>query len=392
MYNRLKKTIATISVVCISMSLSAQQYTISGKMKAGLSGIAVLTYNIDKKHSVADTAILKNGMFSFKGTIAEPTYARIIMNPAAYIDNKPALTAIDQVEFFIDPTQITISGDSSLASATVKGGPSDRDFQSVMKDLKQVGDRGNELSAMELKYRSEGNETGISEVRAEVNRLREKRKAIQESFMQDHPESFVAFSLWLRKTSGLIELPAMENEFNRFSGTIRNAPSGRLIAARIAIAKKLAVGQPAIDFSLPDTHDKQVSLSSFKGKNVVLCFWYREFVPFPTFTYQMLQISKQLKNENVALIAVYYNNSGTKSDWIDIVEENNMGSWTNLIDFNGLSMKSDNASSMAKAYDLNFGYLPQCYVLDTNGVILSRDINIAQNPVAQIKSLLGIKN
>jgi len=392
MYNRLKKAIATISVVGISLSLSAQQFTISGKMKAEVNGIAVLTYTTGKNHTLSDTASVKNGMFSFNGTVAEPTYATIIMNPATSKDNTPVLKAIDQLEFFIDPTQIIISGDTSLSGATIKGGPSDRDFQSIMKDLKLLGNRGNELSAMELKYRSEGNDAGIAEVRAEVNSLREKRKTIQESFIQDHPESFVAFTLWLRKTRGLIELPAMENEFNRFSTAIRNAPSGKLIANRISVAKKLAVGQPAIDFSLPDTHDQQVSLSSFKGKNVVLCFWYREFVPFPTFTYQMLQISKQLKNENVALIAVYYNNDGTKKDWVNIIEENNMQNWTNLIDFNGLSMKSNHASPTAKAYDLNFGYLPQCYVLDTNGVILSRDINFAQNPVAQIKSLIGIKN
>ena len=389
---RFKKAIATASVVGISLSLSAQQFSIKGKLAASVNGIVVLAHEAEDHLTKYDTAVVKNGMFSFKGAIAEPTYARIMLNPAAYERAGAIPAAVDQVEFFIEPSQITITGDTNLEAAHVKGGLSNEDFASVMKELKILGDRGKELSQMELNYRSAGNDAGITEVRAEVNGLREKRKTIQQTFVQQHPESFVAFTLWRRKTSGLIELPAMENEFNRFSAAIRNSPSGKQIAARIAVAQRLAVGKTAIDLSLPDAKEQQVKLSSFKGKNVVLCFWYRDFAQFPAFAYQMLQISKQLKNENVALLSVFYNTTGTKEDWTNVIEENNLQNWTNLIDFNGLSMRSGAASATAKAYDLNFGYLPQVYVLDKEGIILSRDINMAENPVAQIKSLLGIKN
>jgi peroxiredoxin len=387
-----KKTIATVSVVGISLSLYAQQFTITGKMAVSVNGTVVLAYVTDRNQTTYDTAVVKNGMFSFKGTIAEPTYSRVMLNPATASAGRAVPVASAQLELFIDPSQITISGDSSLTGATVKGGPSNQDFQSIMKELKLLGDRGDELSAMEVKYRAEGNDAGITEVRAEVASLREKRKAVQQAFIEQHPESFVAFNLWTRKTAGLIKIPAMETEFNRFSDAIRNSPTGKQIAGRIAVAKKLAVGKPAIDFTLPDTQEQQVTLSSFKGKNVVLCFWYRNFVQFPEFAYKMLQISKQLKNDNVALVAVYYNNTGTKDDWRNVIDENNMQHWTNLIDFNGLSTHSGAVSTTAKTYDLNFAYLPQCYVLDKNGIILSRDINMAENPVTQIKSLLGIKN
>lgn len=45
------------------------------------------------------------------------------------------------------------------------------------------------------------------------------------------------------------------------------------------MAEKLMVGQKAPDFSLPDCDGKQISLSGFRGKNVVLFFYPLDWTP-----------------------------------------------------------------------------------------------------------------
>lgn len=387
-----------LAVACLAISLVAgnsfayaqqQRYVIHGKIDNSVKGFVVLMYTPNLEQAISDTAIIKDGRFSFSNTLAEPMYAQLILNPPAREKGLP-MGAVDMQEFFLEPGQIDVTGTTSLNSATIKAGPSTTEFRSVMQMLGIIGQKGKDLAALENEQRAAGNDAGVQFVRDEVKKLIEQRKTVQESFIKDHPDSYVAFSIWSRKTNRqVIKLPEMDQEFNRFSERIRQSPSGKAVGERIAKAKKLEVGKPAIDFTLPDTEDKKVALSSFKGKNVVLCFWNRDFQPFDVFAFLMGDIHKQLKDQDVQLVTVFYNSNGlTRRDWITLLQENAMTPWVNLLDENGISDEGKAVSTVAQTYDLSVT-LPQVYLLDKKGVILSRDLNLAQNPVAIIKSLIN---
>ncbi|WP_342644619.1 redoxin domain-containing protein [Mucilaginibacter sp. CSA2-8R] len=53
-----------------------------------------------------------------------------------------------------------------------------------------------------------------------------------------------------------------------------NAAFKERVRARYELQQKFGVGKPAIDFTLPDINNKKISLSNFKGKLVLLDFWY----------------------------------------------------------------------------------------------------------------------
>jgi peroxiredoxin len=254
-----------------------------------------------------------------------------------------------------------------------------------MKDLKVVGDQGKKLDSLYQNYKAEGNDEGIKSLGEESRKLSVKRREIQNTFVKEHPDSYVAFSLWLRKTRGVIDAPVMEPEFNAFSGRIRNSVSGKAMAKRISIAKSLEPGNPAIDFTLPDTSGKMVSLSSFKGRNVLLCFWFRSFVPFESFSFLMTKLNKQTRADNLAIVSVYYNID--KSDWQSVLKENGM-TWTNLIDKDGI-IKNASVSQVARSYDLTIDTLPQWLLIGPDGKIIGRNFNLAADPVADIKKLIN---
>jgi peroxiredoxin len=255
-----------------------------------------------------------------------------------------------------------------------------------MAELQVVGDRGKQLDTLYQKYSADGNDEGLKSLRTEGQKLKEKRAEIQRTFIKEHPDSFVAFSLWLRRNRrGVLEVPVAEPGFNAFSAKIRNSVTGKIMAKRIAIAKSMEPGNPVIDFTLPDTSGKMVSLSSFKGKNVLLCFWYRNFMPFETFSFLMTKVSKLSAANNLAIVSVYYNMD--KSDWKTILKENGM-TWTNLIDKDGVA-GNESISEVAKAYDIANNEIVQWILIGTDGKVLSRDLNLAGNdPVADVKKLL----
>jgi peroxiredoxin len=388
----MKLTMAAVALSCTFTVHAQQKVTIEGKLAESVNGIVVLAYKgPDDRLEVNDTVTVKNGQFIIKKQLQEPTYGRLELNPEVKTVGMPSGKTPDYTEFFMEPLTIKITGTENLHDATVKGGPADNDFKAVMREFGAIGKRGQELSDLQIKYQAEGNEDGVNEVRDEVKSLMLKKKTVQADFIRSHPDSYVALTLWMRKlTRTVIRLPETEQEFNSFSARIRQSPSGKLVAQRIAAAKKLAVGETALDFTLPDAEDKRVSLSSFKGKNVVLCFWQKDFNPFDVFVFALTDMKRQLKDQHIEVVTVYYNlNNSTKEDWKTLLTANNMQKWVNLIDENGLSADGATANStVARAYDLA-AVLPQFYLLDTNGKVLIRDLNPVDNPVAKIKAALN---
>jgi peroxiredoxin len=128
-----------------------------------------------------------------------------------------------------------------------------------------------------------------------------------------------------------------------------------------------------------------VSLSSFRGKNVLLCFWFRDFMPFETFSFLMTKMNKQAKADNLAIVSVYYDPMH-QSDWKTVLKENGM-TWTNLMDKDGI-VNNVPVSPVARSYDLNIPTLPQWILIGPDGKILARDFNLAGDPVADVNKLL----
>jgi len=358
-----------------------QQYTIHGNLGKDKQGKVLLTYTDPSDKFIKDSAEVKNGVFVMSGTIAEPAHAMLELNPTGLGLGPDS----DIQDLFLDPGKTTVTGTGGMIKATITGGPSQTDFARIMVDLTAVGEQGKKLDTLYQKYSADGNDEGLKSLAAEGNKLKTKRKDIQNTFMKNHPDSFVAFSLWLRKTKGMIDATVMDPEFNAFSEKIRSSVSGKLIAKRIAIAKSLEPGNPAIDFTLPDTSGKMVSLSSFRGKNVLLCFWFRDFMPFETFSFLMTKMNKQAKADNLAIVSVYYDPMH-QSDWKTVLKENGM-TWTNLMDKDGI-VNNVPVSPVARSYDLNIPTLPRWILIGPDGKILARDFNLAGDPVADVNKLL----
>ena len=395
-----KTTLFRVLTLIVMLTAAAQlkaqqQFTIHGTLGKDKQGIVRLVYVDSDNKEVRDSAAIKNGVFAMSGTIAEPAHATLTLNPGAagWSPND------DAEDLFLDPGKITVTSTGGMLNATITGGASQTDFARIMVDFNALGYRGRQIDTLYQKYSADGNDEGLKSLRSEGQKLKEKRREIETTFIKEHPDSFVAFSLWLRRKDGPVDVPVVEPGFNAFSEKIRNSISGKRMAKRIAIAKTLEAGNPATDFTLPDTSGKMVSLSSFRGKNVLLCFWFRNFMPFETFSFLMTKVNKLSAANNLAIVSVYYemenvhhnNPNGSNQetngfDWKTVLKENGM-TWTNLIDKNGI-VDNKPASAVAKAYDLSINSLPLWILIGPDGKILGQNFNLAADPVADIKKLL----
>src|SRR5262245_50480483 len=104
-------SIASLLLIAAFPVMAQQPFTIQGKLTAVKDAKIMLEYREGKKR-VSDSAIIQNGKFSFKGTVANPVKASITVK-ALNDDGVFSLDKLfnrDDKEFYIEKGAITING------------------------------------------------------------------------------------------------------------------------------------------------------------------------------------------------------------------------------------------------------------------------------------------
>lgn len=123
----------------------------------------------------------------------------------------------------------------------------------------------------------------------------------------------------------------------------------------------LQVGNQAPDFTLPTIEGNMVSLSSFKGKKVILNFWATWCPPCRDEIPHMVKLYEKYKDDDYVIVAV--NMTSTESD-IDVVK-----TFVNDHDMT-FPILLDEKGELVALYEM-IGY-PTSFFLDTDGVIRYR--------------------
>ncbi|MCD0487595.1 DUF4369 domain-containing protein [Pedobacter sp. MC2016-14] len=380
------KIYALAALFIAPLTLSAQRtFSINGQLGKDQKGMMTLKYVANDKEFV-DSVALTEGKFSFKGPVAEPVYAYLVFNPSSK-DVKG-----DYREIYLEPAEMNISGNGGVSSATIKGGPSMTDFSTLMDAYKPIAVKGNALDKEIAKAKEEDNQEKLKELGTKYMALKGERQAAQEAFIKSHPDSYVAFSLWLRRTEAFIDPAKLEPEFNAFSARMRNTVEGKVVTEKLTTAKKLLPGNIAPNFTLNNEAGQPVSLASLKGKNVVLFFWARNYVPFEPVSFAMNRISRQFKDENLVILSVYYDTPNSVYNWKDVLDETALRT-ANIINVKDVAMlgnySSKDKSEVMKAYGICGEAGIHAYLISPEGKILIRAIDLYKDPVADINKGLG---
>jgi peroxiredoxin len=376
------KTILKGSLPLILMSVigsgawAQHAFTIKGQLGADKQGKIMMFYKTGGKFK-SDTSTVTNGAFVIKGEVTEPGIATMYLNKAEKITAENR-AMVDAQTFSLEAADIKVSGKSDLKSAKITGGKSQADYTGLMEQYAPIQQKMAVLGQQMAEYKKNLNDTAILRVEKEFSALSLQKKAVDSAFIVKKPGSYLAYDMWQKKHRDIID-PDIEPEFMHFTAAVRNTTDGKKMADRIAIAKKLSAGNMAPDFTLTDTLGKPVALSSFRGKNVMLCFWSTDFIGFDIFTFNMGRINRRLHDKNFVILGVYYNNTNKRRDDMEFIKSTIATAgmnWTTLTDLHGITYTEGAISPVAKAYGLSLIELPQAYLIGPDGKIIARHLHL----------------
>lgn len=125
------------------------------------------------------------------------------------------------------------------------------------------------------------------------------------------------------------------------------------------------VGKPAPDFSLPDVNGKEVKLSSFKGKYVLVDFWASWCGPCRAENPNVVNAYSKFRDKNFTVLGVSLDRPGEKNEWLKAIKADHL-TWTHVSDLKYWE------SSVIPLY--GFDGIPYNVLVDTAGVVIAESL------------------
>ncbi|WP_442591905.1 redoxin domain-containing protein [Pedobacter sp. AW31-3R] len=365
--------LSLILFAIISEGKAQHTYTIDGQLGSDKQGFIILDYYKNGVY-MRDSAQVHNGKFKFRGTYIDPIYATLDLNPNHNYVTPDKVKPADQAKFFIDGP-MKVNSNSELKESSIKGGKTQADYLVRDASYKPLNAKLAILSEEMRPLYKDKNVEAMKPIQAQIGELLKQAQKIDSAFIHEHPDSYVAFDIWRSKHIKSTVKPEWSNEFDRFSKGIRSTQEGSLMAEKIARAHQLVTNKTAPPFTLKDLSDKNVSLSDFKGKNVLLIFWFRQFIPFETFSLYARRTQKRLKDKNTVMLGISYDD---QEAWRGMA----MSEFPGWIHLNAAKEKISPTvmGPTATAYGIySYAHLPSAYFIGPDGKFLTDRINLNDN-------------
>ncbi len=309
---------------------------------------------------------LVNGKFEIKGTIEAPVLATLTLEE---VNPKPgkAFNRLDfeqnSLNFFLDTGKITVTSNTQLWDAVVKGSPVVTDYSLYRQRITPLSKLESKLGEVYDGYMKAKNQKMAVEVFEYYKGMLPLYYLEQQQFVKENPSSPV--SLYLTKEALGNEMDAAKADplFALLSPEIQNSEKGKALKQQIEIGKRSMVGVAAADFSQPDASGKPIALSSFKGKYVLVDFWASWCGPCRAESPNLVKAYEKYKSKNFEIFGVSLDQS--KDKWLKAVKDDKY-SWPQVGDMKGW----ENAASQ------QYGILgiPFNMLLDPNGVVIARNL------------------
>lgn len=334
-----------------------------------------LRYYINKA-TVIDSVTPKNGVFSFSNTFTGDPLNAVL----AFSKKGDGFKYDDYKQLFLENGNITVSATDSIAKSVIKGTPTNDDNSRYNEALKVVNDAYNILEAKQKNATTvQKNSTEFEKENNKTEKSIEAQElAINKKFIQENPNSYLSLVV-MESVAYSADYTDLDQLYNGLSANIKATNAGKKFGERLPKLKLVAIGSLAPDFAEADTSGKLVSLSSFKGKYVLVDFWASWCSPCRRENPNVVKVFNRFKKQNFTVLGVSLDRPGNKEKWLKAIHNDGL-TWTHVSDLKFWDSKT------AALYVVRA--IPQNFLIDPNGKIIGKNLR-GEDLENKLEELLG---
>lgn len=316
----------------------ANTFTVKGQIKNVPDQKIFLEqlYFGEKNPVVLDSATIKNGTFTLKGHADEEGLFRLklenLPNGFLFINDK------SPINFTADIKDVSIDGPQFES-------PANHGLKAL---LKEVDKRGKQMEASTMQYDSLSTKTGNDSVLSQLHTDLLLQRQSFSNFITRYIDTVSnpvlgMFTLGYSQSadpSVLKEIvPNLTKRFpnhkgiaevtNLFNTALSSQSQQQKPNSKPGIP---GIGDAAPDFTLNDENGKAISLSSFKGKYVLVDFWASWCGPCRAENPNVVAAYNKFKNKNFTILGVSLDEN--KDKWLKAIKSDNLA-WQQVSDLKG---------------------------------------------------------
>jgi len=367
-----------------------KKYKITAHIKGQDDYRLTLSYVTASGH-MADTVIARNGdQFIFSGQVQEPVVGTFLSrHPASKFEMVKGgmfMPAPNLEILLTENTDVTITGDATeLYKAVVKGDKANEELNALRQREMPLVSKVWELRKKSAAMRKPEDSTARKALTVEMAAANEQLTVMRKQFVAKHPNSFVSVMLLVR-LQGDYDAVAYEQAYNKLSDTYKNTYLGRYLGSRISGAKATSEGATAINFTKKDNYGQPFTLSSLKGKYVLLDFWGSWCGPCRASHPHLKEVYAKYKDKGLEIVGVAdekaNNLEDAKKAWLKAISDDGIG-WIQV-----LNNYEKASADLAMAYGIT-GF-PTKILLDKDGKVLFKLVGSGGDELDQkLKAVLG---